>query len=181
MNPEFITSTNTFGYNPSITPIYLGANNIIFPIVNLSNKGLGIWLKQNFLLLEENYNQFMTFDYWFNPLGVYNIFTDYTSYTLNILSIIVSTGYFMLKQLITELLQIMTKADKILFGLLIYIFLSFLFENYKLNVQINKLIEVNKVYKFELEKFEETIKYLKKSQELSLEPKIASLEKQIKK
>jgi hypothetical protein len=175
MNPELITSMATFSYNPSIAPIYLGANNVLIPIVNLSNKGLVycyLCLKQSFLLFEEKYLQFNNF---------YNIFTDYTSYSLNILSITLSTGYFMLKQLITELLQIMTKADKILFCLLIYIFISFLFENYKLNIQINKLIEVNKVYKFELEKFEEKIKYLKKSQELSLETKVSFLEKQIKK
>lgn len=130
MNTELIL-------NPHIAPVYVIVTNMVIPLTQISFEDIYPW-----------------FEY------IYNNLVEYITTAKNFITIISYTSYFIIKQFVLEIYNIMTYADKIILALSVYNLIIFIYKIYKLNNELNyKLF----VMKEEIENLEKNIIYLKKA------------------
>ena len=126
-----------------ISPVYVTSTNMIVPLTSISLTSL-----------HSNAVEFMTI------LG--NFFTAMQS----LASIWISTLYFIMKESIVEISNIMSDVDKILLLFIIYNTIMFSFKNYKLNDEVRNLRQNQDILLSEIELLGKNLSCLRKSERM---------------
>ena len=122
----------TYLGNSYISPIYVTATNMVFPLASISINYLHELMRVCYINVVE-----------------------FSTIAANLLKIWGLTIYFIVYQCLVEISNMMTNVDKVLLAFIIYNIVMFAYKNYKLNSEVINL-------KLEVEQLEKNISYLKK-------------------
>lgn len=127
---------NTESIMQSFAPVYVTATNMIVPLASISLTSI-----------KSNVVEFS------------RIVVDYFAIMQSIVSIWLSTIFFIMKQSFVEISNVMSDIDKIFLVFSIYNVVMFAYENYKLNAQVKNL-------KADVEQLEKNVAYFKKTERM---------------